>query len=452
MAPTRGIDARQKRSTTVTSAATHAPPWAKVFKFAALPVISIASALTIIPVIAHSLGAAAWAAVALGQALGVTASVVINFGWSVVGPNSVARTLSPERLDMLSDSIWLRGILCLPAWIAVIPLALFLAPAQYGPLTAGMAIAVSTFGLTNSWYFIGVGQPGKIALFDTVPKVIVAAASIYPIIAWGNAYIYPILLFSATILCVIFSFKSASGHWFLGRMPNLVEIRKIIRAQGPLTTSTLVASGYTSFSIPLTSAATGPAIIAVAQFAGAQRLMNAGQSGIMAVISAHQGWISEKNPAVVQRKRTSTALVTTSLLGLIGGLALAVGLPAVDVLIFGPEVAISRVTATLTGAAFFAYSATASITLYVLVPLGKLRIVSIATILASIAGVPLLYILAKEHGTDGAAMAVAAAEFLVLAIELLYCLHLNRTTIRKRASREAREAPLNETTAVGERV
>ncbi len=409
------------------SRATHSAPWTRVLKFAALPLISIISSLAIIPAVAHSLGASAWAALALGQALGVTASIIVNFGWSVVGPSHVAPALNPARFEMLSHSIWFRLVLCLPTWTIITILAIVLAPPQYAGLSAGMAVAVSSFGLSNSWYFVGTGQPGKIALFDTAPKVIVAALSIYPIIQWGNAFIYPALLFGVSIVSVGASFKSATGRWLLHRAPIRHVIRTTIRTQGPLTVSSLIASGYTSFSIPITSVVRSTTDI-VAPFAGAQRLLNAGQGGLMSVTSALQGWIGEQTPNDVRANRIKNAVIVTLLAGLLGGISLALALPLLDKVIFGPEVTISKLTGLFTGLGFIAYTASAALSYYVLIPLSKLRIISIATIIASVSGVPLLYLLAKMYGVEGASLAVAIAELIVMAIELPYCVMM----IRKR--------------------
>ncbi len=296
----------------------HAPPWRRLTKFAVLPLVSILSALAIIPAIAHSLGASAWAAVALGQALGITGSIVINFGWSAVGPSCVAPASKSLRISLLSDSLWFRFLLCLPTWSIAAASAFALAPAQFAGLSASMAVAVSSFGLSNSWFLVGTGQPGKMAIYDTMPKVAVAALSIYPITQWGNPYFYPALLLISSVLGALFSYKSITGHWRLEKPPKTAEIRRTLSSQGPLTLSSLVASGYTSFSIPIVSTVQVTQDI-VAPFAGAQRLLNAGQSGLIAVVSALQGWVGERNPTYIQKRRTKTAIAVTAIAGSLGG-------------------------------------------------------------------------------------------------------------------------------------
>ena len=68
-----------------------------------------------------------------------------------------------------------------------------------------------------------------------------------------------------------------------------------------------------------------------------------------------------------------------------------------------------------------------STAMYFLVPSGSFRTVSVSTIVASVMGVPLIYLLTGPGGAAGAMLAIASAEVVVLLWQALTAARITRS-------------------------
>ena len=383
--------------------------------FSLLPILGAVSPLLVLPVIGRVLGIEGWAAIAVGQSVGLAASAPIYWGWNVVGPAEIALADSDRRGQLFRLSLATRGLIALPACAVAAAAAAIIIGGSYAGIAALMAVAAAVSGLSPTWFYIGVGQPGKIAMFDSLPRLAAALLSVPIILVTHSGFVYPALTLALSVIGLVAAARSIISR--AGRDPiTWPMVGSRFRRQGFLAVSALITTSYTNASVALVSVAPGQTSVSVGNFAAGTRLIGMAQAGLTAVVNAFQGWVGRGSPSGEPSSRV-IALRTTIGLGVGGGVTLAIFLPPVSSLIFGAEIRVGEVTAVFLGLAFLLYAATASLTFYVLVPLGSTGIISTATIIASVVGAPLVIFLAAHFGAAGAASAIAAAELIVLLIE-----------------------------------
>lgn len=388
------------------------PPWRRMTGFLALPLISVLSPLFVLPVLTRVLGAEGWTSIAIGQSIGLTAALVINFGWGVVGPARVAQATADGRGHIYRVSWTMR----LAISVVALPVAFLVAELidqDAKSFGAGlMAVAAGVGGLAPVWYFIGSSQPRAIATYDTLPRLASSLLALPALLLIPSVYTYPVILLivmggAATAAAVRLS--SPTPSFF----DDLLQIRTEARLQWPLVVSGLISSGYTSLSVSFVAIVNLPA---VASFAAATRIRAIGQQGASAVGNAFQGWVAESEAGEI-RARMLLALSVTSGCGLLGGTAIALSLPLFDTVIFGPEIEISAPTAIFTGLALLFTATSLSTSFHVLAPLGRSSTIAVATGVGALVGIPALFMLSATLGAPGGALAAAIAEAVVLLIE-----------------------------------
>ena len=115
--------------------------------------------------------------------------------------------------------------------------------------------------------------------------------------------------------------------------------------------------------------------------------------------------------------RMRTALFVNAGLGLAGGAAFSVLAPLLDGIVFGNAVQISLLLAVLNGATFTAYAVGASLSHHVLAPFGHAGAIGRTRIIASMVGVPVLWVMARAWGAEGAAGGVLLCELIGLGLQ-----------------------------------
>jgi O-antigen/teichoic acid export membrane protein len=179
--------------------------------FAALPILSALSTLLIIPSITNVLGSAGWSSLAVGQSVGMFAALIVNFGWSVDGPGRVAGRSREERSRIFRLSLTSRFITCIIALPVAGLIAYFAAPA-FRTSSALIAVATALAGALPSWYFIGIGSPFSLAIFDTIPRFLAAFASVFVLVVLPSEYVYPIILLTMMSTSIVVSAVRISGR------------------------------------------------------------------------------------------------------------------------------------------------------------------------------------------------------------------------------------------------
>lgn len=390
-------------------------PIRQLASFTALPLLAAVAPLLVLPAIGRTLGAAGWAAIATGQSIGAAASILVAYGWPIVGPSVVASLSTSERVSYYLDSIYMRLLLLLPVGAVAVSLAMILVKEEFSLAAGLMSGALCLVGLSASWFYIGVGEPSRVALYDAGPRIVASVISVPALLFSRNAAIYPLILFLFTALGIWLGSREIAKRASHGR-PKWASIAGHFRSQWPIVFSGVVTSGYTGFSVAIVALASG-SVTTVAAFASAFRLQSMAKVGTGAVSNAFQGWVGEVRHAQPARRMIAAFAVTTCT-GIAGGLALWLLLPVGVDVIFGAGVTISPTVAALSGVGFFMYSMTLSLSLHVLAPTGKIRTISVATVSAAVVGVPAMFLLTPIFGVEGAIFGVTLAEAIVLAIEL----------------------------------
>jgi O-antigen/teichoic acid export membrane protein len=378
----------------------------RILAFAGLPFLGLLTPFLFLPVLSRLAGADAWLAIAVGQSVGGFAGLVVALGFNTVGPTAVARATPQDRPDLLRRSLAPRALVFLPAAAVAAVVAVLLAP-QAHRLEAGlMAVALTLFGLSPSWFMVGLGRASRIVLVDILPRLAATLAAAGVLVVTGSAVAYPVLLILATIF-------SAFGY-----AAKVVGLRRMFVATGAEVRATL-AGARSALAIELAGGAynalavafvTGVATAAqAASYVSGDKLYRVGQYSASALGNALQGWAVEAGETSFAR-RVRLALVAHLALGLLGFGAFAlVGAPLSGWL-FGPHVAIDELTALGFGVAAFNIVVGTGLGRVVLVALGARRQFLASVLVGASFGVPSILLLAAGFGAAGGAWGLAIGE------------------------------------------
>jgi O-antigen/teichoic acid export membrane protein len=383
--------------------------------FTAIPLFSSFVPFLLLPALARVSGAAGWAAIGTGQALGTMGAVIVAWGWWLAGPvGYVRRTSSRDRHALFMSSVQTR--LLVSAFIIPIAfVAAALLSARSWRLEAGMvAIGFAVSGLTPGWFCIAAGRPGLLAQYEAVPKMLATAAS--GLIVWQthNVMAYPILLIVATV--------GALAVFVVREIPPTEreiqpfnEVIATLREQAPIVTSNAFGSAYSSTPMPIASAL-APAVSA-ASFSSGERFYRIAQFSIVALANGLQKWVLEADGQVAARRQRA-AIWSHVVLGLAGAIGIGLLGPTISRVLFGSAVQASYVTTIGFGVAFFFVSAATPFGRNLLIPAGRRTRLLVGTSSGAIVGVPLMVVSYYLFGVGGIAVGLALSEALVFLILL----------------------------------
>lgn len=386
----------------------------RTFAYAALPLLSLLTPLLVLPVISRAATTAEWSALAVGQSIGLVASLVVGYGWPVLGPPRAAQAGASERRELYADSLVSRLLVLSVVGPVVSVLAWFSSPGEGSAqvLCALTALGQAAVGLSISWYCIGVGAPAKIARYEVLPRALgaVAAAGLVLLTQW--LWLYPLALLLSVVGGVsVFSRVTLRG--FHRRRHGTSALRSMLRRQTPPTLIEVSAGSYTMGGGFLASLVTEPRQIA--EFGSADRLNQISLQAIVAVGNALSPWVAESHGSqFVRRARLALAAHTT--LGVIGLVGIAALGPWVSALLFGERLAVGRATATAFGAYFLFVSLQTVLARHILVSRGRVRVVLMATLLGAGLGVPAVIFGARAFGAAGAATGLALGELAICLV------------------------------------
>lgn len=389
----------------------HSLPFRRIASFVLLQGLSAVVPLLVLPVINDRVGREGWVSLSIGYGIGAAAATPAAFGWAVLGPHRVAAATKETAAAVYLESAITRSI----AWLLSASVAVFaaatLAPGKHVMLAVLMAVAISSWGLTPSWFFIGRGLPSRVAAYETIPRLVSSVAAI-PAVSLLNAPLaYPILVLvtSMVTFCVATMRLTAplQGNYVLP--PGW---RSRLRGHASLSFSALLGTGYTSLVVPIARMA-HPGVPTLSDIAAATRIRNMAQMGTASVTSGLQGWASEGNEADLPRRRRKALLVTT-LAGVGSALFLFLLLPPTAHLLFGDVASVSWPLSFLTALAAIPYAIGSSLSFHVLAPLAMTRTISASRIAATIIGVPAIVVGAKVGGAEGVLLSTCLAECIVV--------------------------------------
>ena len=383
-------------------------PIRRLASFAALPAVAALTPLLAIPAITSSLGSAGWAAIAVGQAVGTLAMMIISYGWGTTGPSEIPKRSPAERADLYRTSFASRLLVAIPAVPLAACAAAWLATAEFRAASVITSVGFAIWGLSPTWYFVGAGRPIMIAAYETLPKLAAATISAVWLLLTPSSTAYGACFLVAGLASAVTAAARIGGvaRW------RVRGIREHLITNASITGARILGASFTTLSVPMVSIVQ-PGAVPV--FAAVERFRNFAWMAVNAVAMALQGWAAEEPDAETSRGRRRTALAVTLSAGCLAGVSVAIGLPVLDSWVFSGQVVIPWDVAATTGATIAIVSASLSLTFHFLGPMGAGRPILLANVAGAIVGTPALLVFSTYGGALGAACAVLLAEAVVMA-------------------------------------
>ena len=382
-------------------------PWRRLVAFGSLPFLSALSPLIVIPALTSSLGASGWAALAIGQSIGLFVWVVVGSGWGIVGPPLAARTTASILPSLYRASFTQRLVMMLPASSLGAALAYFLAPI-HPAASAAMVPATAVWALGPAWYLTAIGHAPAIAIFDTIPKLTASVMAVVALTLVPSAWTYPAILGGVGTLAII----AASWRYSAGATGwEWQEAMRHMRQQALLVASRMATAGYSTLTVPLV-AITAPS--AVAAFAAADRLRTFGAVGISAISAGFVGWIYQEGQANGRRQRLAFWCVTCT--GVIVAAGMMVLAPLAEQTLFSGTVSMGTANVSVQAVTLVVVSVASTLTFHYLSAWGRQNDVAVAALVGSTVGIPSILLLSYFWGAVGGAGGLLIAELTVTSV------------------------------------
>lgn len=381
--------------------------------FGGLPLISMITPLLVLPVLGRIAGKSGWASLATGESIGTFAAIVIAYGWNVAGPPRIALTTDRVgRATLYRESLVVRGALAVVAVPVIGVLCVLLAADGYVVPTVLMGLSGAVTGLSFAWYSVGAGDPRSIAVYEAIPRVVSAALAAGIIVVTRQLAVYPLMAATVSLGGILlFSRRTLRGV----ELPRLSrrDIGRLLVRDKALAGIDVAGGAYATVPVPLVSAFSIAAV--ASSYASSDKLYKFGLYIPITLGNAFQSWTVE-GPVSGRARRLRTALAAHILVGLVGWAFLTVAGPPVSALLFGSEVASDRAVCFWLGATFLIVSTRISLTRHLLVPIGHIRVVFVATVVGAVCGVPLIGLASWWIGPVGAALGLLVSEILTTGI------------------------------------
>lgn len=381
-----------------------------VFLFLLIPIISAITPLAALPAITRAVGPSGWADIAVAQSLGAAAAIVGELGWSVVGPQLVARSNSNEQRAIFQRAMASK-MLAGTALSVVAGLISILLATELG-LVAGLVAVASGLSCLNSvWYFIGQNRPLAIILTDSVPRLVVVVGAALALDFGASAYVFPAGLLCGVGISFFLAARTAKTRLFPVRV-DFGSVPATVRAQGVVVGGRAVSSLYTALPIAIVGVLSPQS---VAAFAAAERLMRMGLNAVAAIPNRLQHWLGSAREGDLAR-RISIALWINFIVGVVSASTFFVLAPtAISILFNGTVFVQSGALASCAGVILLVCMSRG----YglALVAANRVGLISVATVASAVLGATAFLLLVPAFGTAGGFMAEIAAEFCGLVIQ-----------------------------------
>lgn len=356
-----------------------------------------------IPIINAQVGALGFGMLTLAQAIMAFFVVLMAFGWGATGPSMVSALPVTARKPFFAASLRARLLLCAFG----VPVSVGALSALTGLDTAQVVLSATAYSLPAvgaAWYFIGTNRPVALFVFDGLPPLIGQVAGLLALLAWPNLTSYLICVTVANLIGAIASWvfiwsRPTDGRWTLQGAPPLKET---LRGQVPGVLTTSTASLWAALPIVLVNQF-APA--ALPEFAIVDKLYKYAIIVLAPVLQSVQGWVPERGRHEVAR-RSRIAVTTGWIVGLLGGVCLAVLTPVFAPLISLGHISVSVPVASIAGLAFVGEAAAQISGLSALVALGHARRLATSSTVAALVGIGLVVVLVVPAGVLGAVTAM----------------------------------------------
>ncbi|WP_394769550.1 hypothetical protein [Lacisediminihabitans sp.] len=302
-------------------------------------------------------------------------------------------------------------VACLPV-LLLVPL---IPGAPYSDVAILATLSAAAVGVSPNWYFLGTGQPTKILLVDSLPRVVAVVASSVLLLFGAPLWISPLFSLLVSLGAPLLAWRS------IRRIPHehpriaLAEIWPTIRAQGNALSGRAVSALYMALPTVLV-AIVAPGV--VAQFSAAERLMRMTLAVLQSVPNSLQGWLGATLSPRSRRDRILGAILLNLALGVAAGTSYAFLAPWASQVVFTGSVEVTPLLA-LTGGALVLVVCTSRATGGLgLVNLDRVGWIAISAIAGAVTGLTLILALGSIFKAEGALLGELAAECVVLAVQL----------------------------------
>ncbi len=371
--------------------------------------------LLAIPAMVHVSGADAWAAIAIGQAVGGVAAVGIAYGWVVSGPASIAKANPADRRVEYVESVKTRLALFVPVMLVAAVVALLVT--QTNPVLAVLgSISTAVIGLTASWFFVGTGEPYLLLALETVPRI---AGTLIGILLMSTANSAAIGLISQIVGALVgfglCSYHILRRHRGDGRLPTR-SVRRVLYDQRHGVTSSAVSTLYAALPIVLVGWFAPNSLTSFAVLDKLQKQIN---SAVAPFVQVFQGWVPRAGRNELKH-RVNVALVVAGAAGAVMAVVLTViGQPLVRWL-GGGQIQVSDLSLALAMIAISLSMIESIAAKACLVALGMIGKVARITTWGSLVGIIFIAAFAFAWGTSGAMAGLVLGWMLRLGVELVY--------------------------------
>lgn len=385
-------------------------PWRRLVQFGGLQVIAAIAPLAVLPLIVNEVGQAGWVGLSIGYGVGAAASILVALGWPAMGPALIAATSANQRAAFYFESLITRGAAFLFVAIAGAAVCALVAPEGTRTLAVAMAISMSSWGLTPSWYYIGVGSAGGVLLHETLPRLLCTGAAIPLIKITGLAVMYPGMLITAAGVGLLTSTRNIQLPRHKTRLNPGVGTR--LKENSLLALSALIGAGYTSLAVPIVSAVNMP-LGEVSSLSGAFRMRTLSQFGTNSMTTALQGWVvAEDEYTSYRRRRAASSVIAFA--GVLTAILFVIATPWAADLVFVGVAPIDRELAVAAGVGCIPIAISSTMSFHWLAPLGQARAIAHSRLAAAGVGAPTLLLF-------GGSMDAASAVWVMTFSECVVC-------------------------------
>ncbi len=386
----------------------------KVAAFTATVGVGTVLGFVSVPTLVGSLGAQAWATIALCQAVCQLAGVAVAFGWGVVGPSTVAHTAAPRRPQLYADSLVGRGYLFLvtaaATWAVLVALTRGAEPVLL--LLGAVAYLLPFAG--GSWYFVGESRPGRLFFFDSLPSLLGTIAGLIGAALTRDALVFlgAQALGNAVAVAIdaVVILRSAPAPIVLD--PRPATVLRALGGQRHAVASAALTGLYVSTPV-MAVQLLDPAVLPV--YVMADRFFRYASLAFAPVQQYFQGWIP--GPVGLVRRAVAATWVAAGF-GLAGGLAIALLSPWASLVLSHGVIEVAPALSIPFGIAFVGVTVASVVGYACLVALGRSSALAISALLGAIVGIPLMIVFAALRLPPGVAWAVALSELIVAGYQV----------------------------------
>lgn len=384
----------------------------QMIAYAGFPMLGAITPILALPAISREFGPRGWAAIAVGQSVGAAASVAVELGWGLTGPQAAAASDPDGLRRVFASSLTSRGVAALAVIPPVVAIVILLNP-EHVLAACLAAVAMTMSGFTTNWLYIGVGRPSRIFWTDAFPRFFSVLAGVAAITLLKA----PLAAFSA---CLVAGFLASPLISVLierltwGDFSESESVRSIFRRQRVALAGRGLSAVYIGLPVALVQAwAPG----AVAGFAAVERLLRM-------ILLVLQGVPNSLYRTVGRAPRDGPSLSHVEVrviqlqagVGVFASLGCVALLPIAVDLMFAGQLSITG-SSRWVAASIVLLTCLSRATGMLLVARGAVGWVTASAAVAAIVAISLLAVLSGAYGPVGALGALAIAEGAALTVQ-----------------------------------